>query len=446
MSTFNLLDMAKSYFNNELVSKVSSHLGENEGGISKAISAIFPSVIGTIADKASSSPDAADAVAKMASAQNEGGILNSISGFLHPDSSHNMLGQSSTLIGSLFGNGGSSNMLTNLVSSFAGVKSTSVGTILSMAVPTILGLIGRHTKENNLSSSAMSSMLGEQKKSAMSMLPAGFSLSSLTGGASSVASSVSSAATSTYNNVEEKAAGGMKWLLPLLLIAGLAAAAWYFFKDGCNKPTGETTVSTISTDTTHVENTTATNTTATNTTATVTTVAPKVTVDSATGFVNYDLGAPMDLKLSNGTVLTGVATNGFEATLVNFLNTGSIDTVNKKANWFNIHDVQFKSGGTEYASPKAVAQVKNVAAILKAYPKAVLKIGGYTDITGDAAKNKALSQSRADKLMKDIIADGAAVTQLKEAIGYGSEFAEAKAGDKEGMARDRRTAAKVSSK
>lgn len=442
MSTFNLLDMAKSYFNNELVSKVSSHLGENEGGISKAISAIFPSVIGTIADKASSSPDAADAVATMAGAQNEGGILNSISSFLHPDSSHDMLGQSSTLISSLFGNGGSSNMLTNLVSSFAGVKSTSVGTILSMAVPTILGLIGRHTKENNLSSGAMSSMLGEQKKSAMSMLPAGFSLSSLAGGASSsVASSVSSAATTTYNNVEEKAAGGMKWLLPLLLIAGLAAAAWYFFKDGCNKPTGETTVSTVSTDTAHVENTTA-----ANTTATVTTVAPKVTVDSATGFVNYDLGAPMDLKLSNGTVLTGVATNGFEANLVNFLNTGSIDTVNKKANWFNIHDVQFKSGGTEYASPKAVAQVKNVAAILKAYPKAVLKIGGYTDITGDAAKNKALSQTRADKLMKDIIADGAAVTQLKEAIGYGSEFAEAKAGDKEGMARDRRTAAKVSSK
>ncbi len=437
MSTFNLLDIAKSYFNNELVSKVSSHLGENEGGISKAISAIFPSVIGTIADKASSSPDAADAVAKMASTQNEGGILNSISSFLHPDSSQNMLGQSSSLISSLFGNGGSSNMLTNLVSSFAGVKSSSVGTILSMAVPTILGLIGKHTKENNLSSGAMSSMLGEQKKSAMSMLPAGFSLSSLTGGTSSVASTVSSAATSTYNNVEEKAAGGMKWLLPLLLIAGLAAAAWYFFKDGCNKPTGDTTVTTI--ETTPVQNTTATNTT-------VTTVAPKVTVDSVTGFVNYDLGAPMDLKLSNGTVLAGVATNGFEANLVNFLNTGSIDTVNKKANWFNIHDVQFKSGGTEYASQKAVAQVKNVAAILKAYPNAVLKIGGYTDITGDAAKNKALSQSRADKLMKDIIADGAAATQVKEAIGYGSEFAEAKAGDKEGMARDRRTAAKVSSK
>jgi OmpA-OmpF porin, OOP family len=431
MSTFNLLDMAKSYFSNELVNKVSSHLGEDQGGISKAINAIFPSVIGTIADKATSTPDAADAVAKMAHSQNEGGILNSIAGFLSPDTSHNMLGQSSGLIGSLFGNGGASNMLTTLVSNFAGIKSTSVGTILSMAVPTILGLIGKHSKENNLSSNAMATMLGEQKKSAMSMLPAGFSLASLGGGTSNT---VSSAAANTYNEVEEKAGGGMKWLLPVLLLGGLAAGAYYFF----TKKPAETSTTVNTGDTTPKNDVTT-------TTNTTTVALPKVTVDSTTGFVNYELGAPMDLEIPGGK-LTGVATNGFEATLVNFLKTGTIDTVDKKANWFTIHDVQFVSGKTTYASPKAMAQVKNVAAILKAYPNAVLKIGGYTDITGDAAKNKALSQDRANQLMKDIIANGAAATQIKEAVGYGSEFAEAKAGDKEGMARDRRTAAKVSVK
>jgi OmpA-OmpF porin, OOP family len=427
MSTFNLLDMAKSYFSNELVNKVSSHLGEDEGGISKAISAIFPSVIGTIADKATSTPDAADAVAKMANTQNEGGILNSIAGFLHPDTSHNMLGQSSGLIGSLFGNGGASNMLTSLVSNFAGIKSTSVGTILSMAVPTILGLVGKHAKDNNLSSNAMATMLGEQKKSAMSMLPDGFSLASLGG---SAGNTVSSAAANTYRDVEEKAGGGMKWLLPVLLLAGLAAGAYYLF----TKKSGDTHTTVNTSDTTNaakVEGSTA--------------ALPKVTLDSVTGFVNYDLGATMDLEIPGGK-LTGVATNGFEANLVNFLKTGTIDTVNKKANWFTIHDVQFVSGKTTYASPKSMAQVKNVAAILKAYPNAILKVGGYTDITGEAAKNKALSQDRANQLMKDIIANGAAATQIKEAVGYGSEFAEAKAGDKEGMARDRRTAAKVTVK
>jgi OmpA-OmpF porin, OOP family len=446
MSTFNLLDMAKSYFNNELVSKASSSLGESEGGISKAISALLPSVIGGLADKASSGTDGAATVAKMATEQHESGILGSIGNFLHHDSNSSLLSQSSGLISSLFGNGGQSNMLTTLISSFAGVKGSSVGTIMSMAVPTILGLLGRHTSENNIPVSGLASMLGEQKKSAMSMLPAGFSLSSLTGGASSAATSVSNTANAAYSNVEEKAGGGMKWLLPLILIAALAAGAYYMFSKGCNKPDDAVTATTGS-DTTNAN---AAKTTTTEGGATTPTTAvvetPKVMVDSVTGVVSYELGALGDLELPGGVKLTGVAANGFENTLVNFLKNGTIDTVDKKANWFNIHDVQFKSGKTEYATPKAMAQVKNVAAILKAYPNAVLKIGGYTDASGDAAKNKALSQARANQLMKDIIANGAAATQIKEAVGYGSEFATAAAGDKEGMARDRRTAAKVSAK
>jgi OmpA-OmpF porin, OOP family len=443
MSTFNLLDMAKSYFSNELISKASSSLGESEGGISKVISAAIPSLIGSIADKASSSHDGANAVLNMASEQNDSGILGSLGGFLGGDSNSNgLLSKGSGIISSLFGNGGQSNMLTTLISSFAGVKGSTVGTILSMAAPAILGLVGKHAKDNNMSASSMTSMLGEQKKSAMSMLPAGFSLSSLTGGASSAAASVSNAAHTTYNNVEEKAGGGMKWLLPLLLIGALAAGAYYMFKDGCNKPADA--VTTTGGDTANAERPATEGTTTTNTTAVV--QAPKVMVDSVTGVVSYELGALGDLELPNGTKLTGVAANGFENTLVNFLKTGTIDTVDKKANWFNIHDVQFKSGKTEYATPKAMAQVKNVAAILKAYPNAVLKIGGYTDASGDAAKNKALSQARANQLMKDIIANGAGATQIKEAVGYGSEFATAAAGDKEGMARDRRTAAKVSAK
>ena len=436
MSTFNLLDMAKSYFNNELVNQASSSLGESEGGISKALSAIIPSVIGGLADKASSS-EGASAVAKMATEQNESGILNSIGSFLHHDSNGGLLSKSSGIISSLFG-GGQSNMLTSLISNFAGVKSSSVGSLLSMAVPTVLGLLGRHTKENNISASGLSSLLSSQKSAAMSALPAGFNLSSITGNTANDVKSSINTVTNKYNEVEEKAGGGMKWLLPLILLVGLAAAAWYFFKDGCNKPENNTTVTT--------GDTTSVNTETTTTTTSTTMEMPKVTVDSLTGVVNYDLGAMGDLELPNGTKLTGVAANGFENTLVNFLKSGTIDTVNKKTNWFTIHDVQFKSGKTEYASEKAMAQVKNVAAILKAYPNAVLKIGGYTDITGDAAKNKALSQARANQLMKDIIANGAGAAQIKEAVGYGSEFAEAKAGDKEGMARDRRTAAKVSAK
>jgi OmpA-OmpF porin, OOP family len=439
MSTFNLLDMAKSYFSNELISKASSSLGESEGGISKVISAAIPSLIGTIADKASSH-EGANSVLSMASEQNDSGILGALGGFLGgDDNSNSLLSKGSGIISSLFGNGGQSNMLTTLISSFAGVKGSTVGTILSMAAPAILGLVGKHTKDNNMSASSMASMLGEQKKSAMSMLPAGFSLSSLTGGASSAAASVSNTAHAAYSNVEEKAGGGMKWLLPLLVVGALAAGAYYMFKDGCNKPADA--VTTTGGDTANA----AKPVTEGGTTTTVPVEAPKATV-GADGLVSYDLGALGDLDLPGGVKLTGVNANGFENTLVNFIKTGTVDTVNKGANWFNLHDVQFVSGKTEYSTPKAMAQIKNVGAILKAYPNVVIKVGGNTDVSGNAAANVDLSQRRANQVMKDILANGAGATQIKEAKGYGSEFATAAAGDKAGMAADRKTTAKVASK
>jgi OmpA-OmpF porin, OOP family len=440
MSTFNLLDMAKGYLTNELVSKASSALGESEGGISKILSAAVPSLIGSIADKASSH-GGAEAVAKMASESHNSGILGSLGNFFGgDDSSSSLLSGGAGIISSLLG--GKGNMLTSLISNFAGTKSGTVGTILSMAAPAILGMIGKHTSDNNVPTSGLASLLGGQKDLAMKALPSGFNLSSIFGDSTSTAhtahSTATHAASTAYNEVEEKAGGGMKWLLPLLLVGALAAGAYYMFKDGCNKKTEGTTTGTDTSatggSTTGVEGA------ATSTTATV-----AATVDSVTGLVNYDLGAMADLELPGGTKIN-CAANGFENTLVNFIKTGTIDTVNKGANWFNLHDVQFVSGKTTYATPKAMTQIKNVAAVLKAYPNVVIKVGGNTDISGDAAKNKALSQSRATQVMKDLIAAGAGATQIKEAVGYGSEFATAKVGDKPGMAQDRKTTAKVASK
>jgi OmpA-OmpF porin, OOP family len=432
MSTFNLLDMAKGYLTNELVSKASGALGESEGGISKIISAAVPSLIGSIADKASTT-DGAHAVAKMAADQHNSGLLGSLGNFFGgDDSSNNMQSGGGSIISSLLG--GQGNMLTSLISNFAGVKSNSVGSILSMVAPAILGMIGKHSAENNVSASGLGSLMAGQKDLAMKALPGGFSLSSLMSGStasvSNAASSVTNAASGAYNEVGEKAAGGMKWLLPLLLLGALAVGAWYYFK---NKSAD---TATPKADTTGKK---------AGDVAMNPATPPKATIDSLTGLVNYDLGAMGDLELPGG-IKINCAANGFENTLVNFIKNGTIDTVNKGANWFNLHDVQFVSGKTAYSTPKAMAQIKNVAAILKAYPKVVIKLGGNTDISGDAAANIALSQSRANQVMSDMKAAGAGATQISEAKGYGSEFATAKKGDKPGMAQDRKTTAKVASK
>ena len=71
----------------------------------------------------------------------------------------------------------------------------------------------------------------------------------------------------------------------------------------------------------------------------------------------------------------------------------------------------------------------NIAEILKTFPDAKIKIGGYTDATGDAATNKKLSKDRAEAAKNGLDKRGVG-KQVTEAEGYGSEFAKAAANSK----------------
>src|SRR5437667_437728 len=73
----------------------------------------------------------------------------------------------------------------------------------------------------------------------------------------------------------------------------------------------------------------------------------------------------------------------------------------------------------------SMQQIKNIAAILKAYPNVKIKIGGYTDKTGDEIFNLRLSNARANAVLAALKKAGVSETQLAGAEGYGSQFAKA---------------------
>lgn len=106
--------------------------------------------------------------------------------------------------------------------------------------------------------------------------------------------------------------------------------------------------------------------------------------------------------------------------------------------WFDFDNLNFETGSANITA-ESQAQIKNIAAILKSFPKVKIKIGGYTDKTGDAATNKKLSQSRADAVVAALTAAGTNADQLQGAEGYGAEFAKAAAGaTEEDRKKDRR--------
>lgn len=116
---------------------------------------------------------------------------------------------------------------------------------------------------------------------------------------------------------------------------------------------------------------------------------------------------------------------GLEESMVKFLNTGAYekDTDDAlKSNWYSFDQVNFKMGSATELLSGSKEQLINLVQILKAYPTVKIKIGGYTDKTGDEAANKKLSQERADFIKSQLTAMGVG-GQILGAEGYGSEFA-----------------------
>jgi outer membrane protein OmpA-like peptidoglycan-associated protein len=170
-------------------------------------------------------------------------------------------------------------------------------------------------------------------------------------------------------------------------------------------------------------------------------------LDESTGNYIVDVGNETELKLADGTTLR-VGENSTEVKLFNMLNNPefTIDTVDKTRNWVSFDRVYFETGKSVLTA-SSQAQVKNIASILKNFPKGSIKIGGYTDNTGDAAVNRKLSDERAKIVMKELVKAGAGAKQVTEAVGYGPEHPVCAANDTpECRAQNRRVDLKVASK
>ncbi|RYF84539.1 MAG: DUF937 domain-containing protein [Chitinophagaceae bacterium] len=415
----NILETVKGYLTPDLISKASNMLGESESGISKALSGLVPAVFGGLISKATSGSQAgANEVLAVSKESYQSGFPGNITNML----SGGLLTGGGGMLENFFGNKLQS--IISAIASFAGIKSSSANSLFNVATPLATGALGKYAVENNLDAGGLSSFLQSQKSHVAAMLPSGLgSVLGLVGlgGLSPVSTetrhTVSDAGEYAQETYQRK--GGVNWIAWILLLAGVAALIWFLSK-GCNNESK----STMAPDTT-------------------TTITAPLDTPSTTTTMPMPTRESTKVRLADGTEINAYK-GGVEDQLVACLNDSSC--MPGKDKWFDFDNINFKTGSATLTDSSA-AQVNNIVAILKAYPKAKIKIGGYTDKTGNADANKKLSQQRADAVMNAIKASGANASQLVGAEGYGSDFAkiDAAASDEERKA-DRRIAVQLREK
>ena len=165
--------------------------------------------------------------------------------------------------------------------------------------------------------------------------------------------------------------------------------------------------------------------------------------DAKSGNYLYDTGQPTTLKLPGGAAIAGIGINSTESYLHRFLNTPAmqVDTVDLTRGWFNFDRVFFDAGKATLTA-ESVNQLRNVATLLRAYPQARVKLGGYTDSTGTYKVNKLLSDARARTAWASLVEMGISPGRV-DARGYGPRYAIAPNTSEAGRAQNRRLSVKV---
>ncbi len=391
-----ILDSLMGMLGPQVVGPVASQLGESTETVQRGLQTGSAAMLAGLAAKAGHPGFLSQIFSLVTNPATTSGGLSSLTSNLSSVASGatgsplgNLGGQ---FLSSIFGSNLSS--VTDTLGRSTGLASGKMGSLLAMAAPLVLGVLGQHVRQNGMSAADLGSTLKAEAPSFQRFLPAG--VGSLFSGGSNVV------AAAPAKVVE----AGNRWLWPLVLLALLVLAAlWYFNR--AKEPVQNATTA----------------------------------ASNAGASVASALGDFFKTKLPDGVELN-IPQFGIENKLISFLNDSSkpVDTTT----WFNFDRLLFDTGKATL-QPSSQEQLGNIAAILKAYPNVHAKIGGYTDNTGDAAANVALSDARAKNVMDTLVAAGIDPSRL-ESKGYGDQYPVGDNNTEEGRAQNRRIAMLVTQK
>jgi outer membrane protein OmpA-like peptidoglycan-associated protein len=399
-----ILDMVRDAVPAEATNRISSMIGESPAVTQKAFGAAVPAILAGAAERAAT-PGGAERLRTMITAGGYGGgMLDNLAGLAGGGGVSDIVQGGGRILSSLFG--GRLDGMTEALAGFAGMRRGSASSLLAMAAPIVMSVLGKQVASRGLDASGLMNLLSGQRGAITNALPAG--LAGALGGREAAAATVTPPpveSTSTLARdrfadeeiVEHGRRPGTR-VWPYVL-AGLAALALLFLFTRGRVPEVATTAPPAPT-----------------------TQAPAASIRE-----------PASVSLPDGRQLS-VNRGGFLDQVNTYLAGKSGGEPPKR---FVFDDLNFEAASTTL-TPQSNVTVDSLAAILKAYPSAEATLEGHTDATGDAGANKKLSLDRAEAVKSMLVQAGVPANRLSVS-GHGQERPMAPNDTDEGRARNRRT-------
>jgi OmpA-OmpF porin, OOP family len=383
-----LLELVQNAVTPDMMRKLGALIGETPTATEAAMRRATPAVLAGVVNNASAPAGAARIDALITEGGWGADTLDNLGAQLTRGSSAtSLLSSGAHLLSTLFGS--KTDGLTDLIASGSGVQRGSASTILSLAAPIVMSVIGKQMTSRGLGAAGLAAMLSGERGSLLGALPA--AVTGLLGLNDMAPARAMTEDTDPASLVTPTASSIGRWW-PAALVAVAVLATLFLLSRG-----RQSDIASMRSETPAASprQTTA------------------ITLPGGAR-VNVDAGGPVH-KLSA------------------YLADTSATEVPKR---FVFDDLNFDTGSAQLTADGR-RTVDSLLAVLKSYPSVQVSLEGHTDATGEADANKALSEQRADAVKQTLVAGGIAADRVK-VEGFGQERPVADNTTDAGRARNRR--------